>query len=136
MELNGILAGLGKDALPIFTARVAKAPPSGCSYEKYKQFSDRWKNESSWIIVCDKAEYDNIALMRPKCLGIITEIGGITCHGSIMMREHVMEAMKRERQYNKVVIVGATDATKLLKDGATIQISINIGNLKVTIATT
>ncbi len=136
MELVGSIAGLGKDAPSVFTVKAAIRPPSGSPYEEYSQFIHRWRrSESGWIIVCDKAEYDDVALMEQGCLGIITETGGILGHGSILLREQVMWAMKKERQYNKVVVVGVTDATKLLKDGSTIQISISIDDLKATIAT-
>ena len=77
---------------------------------------DAWENfKDGDILVIPKTTNEILPLMR-KASGIITETGGINSHAAVVCLA-----------LDKPVIVGAKNATKLLKSGATVKLDGNRG---------
>jgi len=70
------------------------------------------------VIVSIQTNPDMIAGLR-KCVGLITDNGGITCHAAIVARELKIPC-----------VVGTKMATKILKNGDLVEINANKGIIK------
>ena len=62
----------------------------------------------------------NIVQLIKKCVAILTEQGGVTCHAAIISRE-----------LNKPCIVGIDNLTNILKDGDLVDVDANKGVIKI-----
>ena len=62
---------------------------------------------------------DLMAAIR-RCVGIVTDFGGITCHAAIVARE-----------FNIPCIVGTDDATKRISDDDLVEVDANSGVVRV-----
>ncbi|TSC94520.1 MAG: pyruvate, water dikinase, partial [Parcubacteria group bacterium Athens1014_10] len=71
------------------------------------------------ILVTDETDASFLPLMK-KARAIITDTGGILCHAAIAARE-----------LEKPCIVGATIATKILKDGDLVEVDADKGIVKI-----
>ena len=73
---------------------------------------------SDEILVCEATTPDYVYLMK-KAGGIVTERGGILCHAAIVSRE-----------FKKPCVVNVEGATKVLRNGDTIQVDATRGFIK------
>ena len=73
------------------------------------------KLNSDEILVCDMTTPEYVQLMKQSC-GIITDRGGILSHAAIVSRE-----------LQKPCIVGTNNATKILKNGDTVELDAHNG---------
>ena len=71
------------------------------------------------IIVSPMTSPDLMAAIR-RCVGIVTDFGGITCHAAIVARE-----------FNIPCIVGTDDATKRISDDDLVEVDANSGVVRV-----
>jgi len=62
----------------------------------------------------------DMAPILKKAAAFVTNEGGITCHAAIVSRE-----------LNKPCIIGTKIATKVLKDGDTVEVNANNGVVKI-----
>jgi phosphoenolpyruvate synthase/pyruvate phosphate dikinase len=81
--------------------------------------NDFFKFKKNDILVCSMTDPNYIALIK-KASAFITDIGGILCHAAIVSRE-----------MNKPCIIGAKNATKILKDGDLVEVDANKGVIKI-----
>lgn len=103
-ELKGLVANHGK------TRGYAKIILNKKDFDKV-EFGD--------ILVTKMTNPDFIVVLE-KCGGIVTDIGGITCHAAIIARE-----------LNKPCVTGTKYATKLIKDGDLVELDANQGIVKL-----
>lgn len=80
--------------------------------------NDAKKVRNGEIIVSHMIEPSFTTAFR-KCAGIITDLGGITCHAAIVARE-----------IKKPCIIGTKIATRILQDGDLVEIDANKGIIK------
>jgi pyruvate,water dikinase len=71
------------------------------------------------ILVTSMTRPEFVSLMR-KAKAVITDEGGITSHAAIVSRE-----------MNKPCVIGTKFATKLLKDGDTVEMKMNHGAIRI-----
>lgn len=71
------------------------------------------------VIVSPMTSPDLMVGIR-RCVGIVTDFGGITCHAAIVARE-----------YNIPCIVGTIDATQRINDDDLVEVDANTGVVKV-----
>lgn len=77
------------------------------------------KPKKPFILVTSMTSPDFIHFLH-KCVAIITDEGGITCHAAILSRE-----------LKKPCIIGTKIATKVLKDGDLVEVDANRGIVKI-----
>ena len=71
------------------------------------------------ILVCAMTSPDYVPAMK-RSLAIITDEGGLLCHAAIMSRE-----------FNKPCVIATKIATKVLKDGDTVEVDAGKGIVKI-----
>ena len=80
---------------------------------------DAHKVEKGDVLVASMTTPDYVLAME-KAIAFVTDEGGITCHAAIVARE-----------FGVPCIVGTGNATKVLKDGQTVEVDANEGVVKV-----
>lgn len=103
-ELTGLVANHGR------TRGHAKIVLTKKDFDKV-EFGD--------ILVTKMTSPDFVVILE-KCGGIVTDVGGITCHAAVIARE-----------LNKPCITGTKYATKAIKDGDLIEVDANKGIVKI-----
>jgi phosphoenolpyruvate synthase/pyruvate phosphate dikinase len=71
------------------------------------------------VLVCGMTLPDYIAAMR-KCVAIVTDEGGITCHAAVISRE-----------LRKPCVIGTRHATRTLKDGMIVDVDADRGVVRI-----
>ena len=80
---------------------------------------DLSKMKEGDILISQMTNPDLVPAMKISA-AIITDMGGITCHAAIVSRE-----------LKKPCIIGTKIATKVLKDGMTVEVDANLGMVKI-----
>ena len=81
--------------------------------------NDHTKINDGDVLVTSMTTPEMVPVMK-KAAAFVTDEGGVTCHAAIISRE-----------MNKPCIISAKIATKILKDGDTVEVDANLGIVKI-----
>lgn len=86
---------------------------------KILEFRNEMKKFNKGDILVSRSTNPEIVLAMEKSAAIVTDVGGITCHASIVARELKIPCL-----------IGTKNASKVLKDGDYVEVDVNRGFLR------
>jgi phosphoenolpyruvate synthase/pyruvate phosphate dikinase len=111
--------GLNKEIILEVRGRVACGGKAAGRAKIIRTIKDIYKVNHGDIIVSPMTSPELVPAIR-RCVAIVTDFGGITCHAAIVSRE-----------FNIPCIVGTENATKLIKDKDLVEVDADSGIVRV-----
>lgn len=98
---------------------VCKGVVRGEVYNRQISSSRRAVPKEGFILVASMTRPDDLELIK-SCAAIVTDEGGILSHAAVIARE-----------LQKPCIIGTKHASRILKDGITVEVNADTGNVKI-----